>query len=49
MIIINGVNILQSYFAITGYLITVQFMDLREKNKFNTAYFWKAIVYRYLR
>lgn len=49
MILINGANILQSYFAITGFLVSVQFVDLREKYKFNTSFFWKAIVYRYLR
>lgn len=49
MILINGANLLQSFFAVTGYLISVQFMDLREKNKFDIAYFWKAIIYRYIR
>lgn len=49
MIIINGANALQSFFAITGFLIAIQFMDLREKNKFKFIFFWKAIIYRYLR
>lgn len=49
MILINGANLLQSFFAVTGYLISVQFMDLREKNKFDISYFWKAIIYRYIR
>lgn len=49
MIIINGANALQSFFAITGFLIAVQFMDLREKHKFKFSFFWKAVIYRYLR
>ncbi|XP_055315466.1 nose resistant to fluoxetine protein 6-like [Sitodiplosis mosellana] len=49
MIIINGANALQSFFAITGFLIAIQFMDLREKHKFKFSFFWKAISYRYLR
>lgn len=49
MIIINGANALQSFFAITGFLIAVQFVDLREKYKFKISFFWKAIIYRYLR
>lgn len=49
MVLINGANVLQSYFAITGYLISVQFMDLREKHKFKFAFFWQAIIYRYIR
>ncbi|XP_031617702.1 nose resistant to fluoxetine protein 6-like [Contarinia nasturtii] len=49
MIIINGANALQSFFAITGFLIAIQFVDLREKYKFKFSFFWKAIIYRYLR
>lgn len=49
MILINGANCLQAFFSITGFLLALQFMDLREKNKYNTAYFWKAVSYRYLR
>lgn len=49
MIIINGANALQSFFAITGFLITIQFMELREKYKFKVSFLWKAIIYRYLR
>lgn len=49
MIIINGANALQSFFAITGFLIAIQFMDLREKYKFKFGFFWKAVFYRYLR
>lgn len=45
----NGSNILQAFFAISGFLIAVQFMELRERNKFKTIFLWKAIFYRYLR
>lgn len=49
MVIINGANALQAFFSITGFLISIQFMELREKTKFNISLLWKAIVYRFLR
>lgn len=49
MILINGTSVLQSFFAITGFLTAVQFMDLREKNKFKWSFLGKAIIYRYFR
>lgn len=49
MVLINGSNVLQAYFAITGYLISTQFAEMKEKHKFTVSIFWKAIIYRYLR
>lgn len=49
MLVINGANVLQIYFAITGYLLSIQFMEIREKTKFNLSILWKSIIYRYMR
>lgn len=49
MILVNGSCALQAFFAITGYLVSIQFYELKEKHKFNSGFLWQAIVYRYLR
>ncbi|XP_063697878.1 nose resistant to fluoxetine protein 6-like [Culicoides brevitarsis] len=48
-LVISGMNIVQTFFAISGFLMGVQFFDLTEKRKFNFNYFWVAIIYRYIR
>ncbi|XP_055708626.1 nose resistant to fluoxetine protein 6-like isoform X1 [Phlebotomus papatasi] len=50
MILINGHTVIQTYFAISGFLLSVQFMDYKESQKvFHMSYFFKAIFYRYVR
>lgn len=50
MILINGHTVIQTYFAISGFLLSVQFMDYKESQKvFHLSYFFKAIFYRYVR
>ncbi|XP_063697877.1 nose resistant to fluoxetine protein 6-like [Culicoides brevitarsis] len=45
----SGMNVVQTFIAISGFLMGVQFFDLTEKKKFNFNYFWIAIIYRYIR
>lgn len=47
--VVSGMNIVQTFFAISGFLMGVQFFDLTEKRKFNFNYFWVAVIYRYIR
>lgn len=49
MIQVNGMNVVQTFFAIGGFLMGVQFFALTEKRKFNFSYFWVAMLYRYIR
>lgn len=49
MILINGTTIIQTFFVLSGYLLSVQFNKLQETTKFSLKYFWTAIIYRYLR
>lgn len=49
MIQVNGMNIVQTFFAIGGFLMGVQFFELTEKKKFNFGYFRVAIINRYIR
>lgn len=47
--ILSGMNIVQTFFAISGFLMGMQFFELTKRRKFNFNYFWEAIVYRYIR
>lgn len=49
MFFINGPTIIQTFFGITGYLLSVQFMKLRKTHQFSIHYLWKPIIYRYIR
>lgn len=50
MILINGHTVIQTYFAISGFLLSIQFVQYKENQKdFSLVYFFKAIVYRYTR
>ncbi|KAJ6641727.1 Nose resistant to fluoxetine protein 6 [Pseudolycoriella hygida] len=49
MILVNGTTIIQTFFVISGYLLSIQFIKLRETSKFSYSHFWTAIIYRYLR
>lgn len=49
MILVNGTTIIQTFFVISGYLLSIQFMKLQEMSKFSVKHFLTAIVYRYLR
>lgn len=49
MLVLSGMNVVQTFFAISGFLMGVQFFDLTEKRKFDFKYFWVAIIYRYIR
>lgn len=49
MILVNGTTIIQTFFAISGYLLSLQFIKLQETRKFSVQYLWTAIIYRYLR
>lgn len=49
MILVNGTTIIQTFFGISGYLLSVQFAQLQEKSSFCFKHFWTAIVYRYVR
>lgn len=49
MILVNGTTIIQTFFVISGYLLSIQFMKLQETSKFSLKHFWTAIIYRYLR
>ncbi|KAG4081172.1 hypothetical protein HA402_014620 [Bradysia odoriphaga] len=49
MFLVNGTTIIQTFFAISGYLLSVQFVKLQEISTFSFKYFWTSILYRYLR
>lgn len=49
MILLNFPIALHAFFAISGYLVATQFIDLKSKYKFSVAFFSKAIIYRFMR
>lgn len=50
MLLINGHTVIQTYFAISGFLLSVQFLKYRETQaQFSCLYFFKALIYRYFR
>lgn len=49
MILVNGTTIIQTFFVMSGYLLSLQFTKLQETSKFSFKYFPTAIIYRYLR
>ncbi|KAL1399496.1 hypothetical protein pipiens_008163 [Culex pipiens pipiens] len=50
MLIFNGLTVIQTYFAISGFLLAVQFADYADKSKSFTAKdFCGSVLYRYLR
>lgn len=48
-LLINGPTVIQTFFVITGYMLSTQFMQLRANTTFRLRHLWHAIVYRYLR
>lgn len=44
-------TIVQTFFTISGFLLTLQFIDATSnfKKPFNANYFWYAVFYRYIR
>lgn len=49
MLLLNGSVVIQTFFLISGFLLSIQFLKLKLKTKFHISYLWKAIIYRYLR
>lgn len=49
MLLVNGTTIIQTFFVISGYLLTIQFIKLQATSTFSFKYFWSSILYRYLR
>ncbi|XP_037044343.1 nose resistant to fluoxetine protein 6-like [Bradysia coprophila] len=49
MFLVNGTTIIQTFFVISGYLLSIQFVKLQETSSFSFKYFWTSILYRYLR
>lgn len=47
--VLSGMNVVQTFFAISGFLMGMQFFELTKRRKFNFNYFWVAIIYRYIR
>lgn len=49
MILINGHTVIQTYFAISGFLLSIQFVQYKQNQKdFSLVYFFKALLYRYV-
>lgn len=49
---LNGMTMVQTFFTISGFLLTVQFVEMTQQFKrknWDVSYFWIAIVYRYIR
>lgn len=47
---LNGAMFVQTFFIISGALLTIHFIDeLMTKKKFSFIYFWIAVIYRYIR
>lgn len=46
---VTGMNVVQTFFAISGFLMGVQFLELSSNRRFKFAYFWIGIIYRYIR
>ncbi|XP_063697875.1 nose resistant to fluoxetine protein 6-like [Culicoides brevitarsis] len=52
MVMLNGMTVVQTFFTISGFLLTVQFVEMTQQFKrqnWNPSYFWIAIFYRYIR
>lgn len=51
MFTLNGMTIVQTFFTISGFLLTVQFLDMTNsfKKKVNFSYIFYAILYRFIR
>ncbi|XP_038121399.1 nose resistant to fluoxetine protein 6 [Culex quinquefasciatus] len=50
MLIFNGLTVIQTYFAISGFLLAVQFADYADRSKsFAVKDFCGSVLYRYLR
>lgn len=49
-IALNGTIVVQAFFFISGFLLSVHFIEeLLSKRKYSFKYFWVAVFYRYLR
>lgn len=49
MLVINGMNVVQTFFAISGFLMGLQFIEMTDGKKFRFSYFWVGIIYRWIR
>lgn len=52
MLMLNGMTLVQTFFTISGFLLSVQFVEMTQnlnKKRWDFNYFWVAMIYRYVR